>query len=616
MNPPSTLPPPLPPRQSPSRPPPLPQTARRVSPRYSPVRRLLRVTVWSMLVGVLAYRFLIFRPEPEFRPGFRAQMGAEPRERGRPGGRAVVPQGKNQAEFPTNLWRIHLELTPKAEATLRGHHQQFRGRGELDTSKRPEVMLTVREGGVTYTNVAAHLKGAAGSFRPYDDSPAFTLNFSKHVKGQRFHGYSKISLNNSVQDPTLMNEMLSRELFRAAGVPVPRAHHGTVVVNGRDLGVYVVVEGWGKPFLKQHFPDVSGNLYDGGFVQDIDGNLTVVSGEDQQSHPGLERLGAAVRIPDLTLRWAQLSKVLDVDRFLTLLALDAMLCNWDGYGMNRNNYRIFHDRSTDKMVFMPHGLDQLFGVGRRMGVESTLEPPMRAQVAQAVMSTPAARKLYRARVAELQTNVFNEEHIVSRIREIHATLRPTLVAYHPEVAREHDRRVEDLIRRVSARVESVREQLNRPQEFLKFGEDRVARLDRWRPMNIEENEGRVTFEQKPGEPPGLWVRLRGEGSAGSWRTRVRLEEGSYRFEGRVRTRMAGAGTGGEGAYAGFRMSGVRSEFTDAGKGEWVPLRFEFDCDGPASEVELVAEAVGVGGRVEVEFDLTSLRLVRVSLPGL
>lgn len=525
------------------------------------------------------------------------------------GGRGPVAGIKPHGELPTNLWRIQLELTPKAEDTLRQHFQQFRGHGELDNSERPEVTLTVREGGKVYTNVAAHLKGAAGSFRPYDDKPAFTLNFSKHVKGQRFHGYSKISLNNSVQDPTLMNEMLGRELFRAAGVPVPRAHHGSVVVNGRDLGVYVVVEGWGKPFLKEHFPDVTGNLYDGGFVQDIDGSLTVVSGEDQKSHPGLERLADAVRIPDRTLRWAQLTKVLDVDRFLTLLALDTMLCNWDGYAMNRNNYRIFHDRSTDRMVFMPHGLDQLFGAGGRMGVDASIEPTTRGQVARAVMSAPLVRSRYRIRVAELLTNVFDEERIVGRIREIDETLRPTLEAYDPSIATQHDRRVKELIRRVRARAESIRGQLGTPLEPLKFGDDNIASLEKWRSMTTAANQGRVTFDEKPGEQSGLWVRLQGEGTAGSWRTRVRLDEGLYRFEGRVRNKA-----GGEPAYAGLRMSGVRSEFTDAGQGDWVPLVFEFECDGPASDVELVAEVVGVASRSEVEFDKASLRLVRLSGP--
>src|SRR5262245_53043068 len=43
--------------------------------------------------------------------------------------------------------------------------------------QRPIVRATVKEGEKTYTNVAVHLKGAAGSFRPIDQNPCLTLNF-------------------------------------------------------------------------------------------------------------------------------------------------------------------------------------------------------------------------------------------------------------------------------------------------------------------------------------------------------------------------------------------------------------------------------------------------------
>src|SRR5207249_5753789 len=62
--------------------------------------------------------------------------------------------------------------------------------------KKKNVLATVREGDRVYTNVAVHLKGHLGSFRPVDSKPAFTLNFDKNAKGQRFHGLQKIHLNN------------------------------------------------------------------------------------------------------------------------------------------------------------------------------------------------------------------------------------------------------------------------------------------------------------------------------------------------------------------------------------------------------------------------------------
>src|SRR5258706_2677009 len=47
-------------------------------------------------------------------------------------------------------------------------------------------------------------------------------------------------------------------------------------------------------------------------------------------------------------------------RSIRLIVLDALTWNWDGYSIGHNNYRMFHDVDSGKMVFMPHGLDQMF----------------------------------------------------------------------------------------------------------------------------------------------------------------------------------------------------------------------------------------------------------------
>jgi len=149
-----------------------------------------------------------------------------------------------------------------------------------DLMERTNVLATVREGNNVYTNVAVHLKGHLGSFRPVDSKPAFTLNFDKNAKGQRFHGLQKIHLNNSVQDYSYVSEQISRELFLRAGIPAPRASHTTAELNGRPLGLYVLVEGWNKQFLKRFFKNPNGNLYDGGFGKDITYPLDATSGDE------------------------------------------------------------------------------------------------------------------------------------------------------------------------------------------------------------------------------------------------------------------------------------------------------------------------------------------------
>lgn len=572
----------------------------------SPARRWARRVVWAVFLTVLAMR-IWFPPDPMTQvrrqwagqvPGrvFVGQDGMQ--RRWRPSSRTRTPV----APLPTNLWRLEIRLSERDADKLRRTSFEWR-RGPGD--ERPEVLVTVEEGGQIYTNVTMHLKGAAGSFRPYDDKPGMTLNFSKQAKGQKFHGFTKISLNNSVQDPSFVAEAISRELFVAAGVPTPSIDHATVVLNDRDLGLYVVAEGWGKPFLRKHFKEVSGNLYDSGFVQDVDGELDVNSGDEGPGRGPLDRLVAAATDRNRTNRWARLSEVLDVDRFATLLALEVMTCHWDGYGINRNNYRVFHDLSTGRFVFMPHGLDQLFGVGGRMPPTSSIEPGMRGIVARAFLSTPEGRRLYRERIRSLSTTLFDADRLVARAEELGRRIQPTLAAYGRDFANEEEAALRQLCSSIRRRAASIREQLDRPRQMVAVDDGGQFRPGVWQPRVGTQTGrgGQVRFERV--ERGGVrLLRIDGgrSGGTGSWRTQVQLEEGEYRFEGRAMVR----GLGNQGGVC-VRISGANKQYVRGQDGAWADLRFHFSVDQEA-DVELVCEFDSNGG--EVSFDEASLRLVR------
>jgi spore coat protein H len=262
--------------------------------------------------------------------------------------------------------RIQVEIPPEGMEVLRNYHQVW-GKARPE---RVDVRATVREGGRVYTNVALHLKGSY-SFQPIDSKPSLTLNFDKGGAGQSFHGLGKIHLNNSVQDPTYFSEKFARELFREVSVPSTRIGHALVEINGRKTGLYVLVEGWNKSFLKQHFSSAKGNLYDGGSGGDITKELKVESGEDPEDRTALTNLIAACRIKDPSARRTKLAELLDLDRFISFAATEVFLVHWDGYCMGPNNYKLFHDAARNKMVFMPHGLDQTFEVSRSSAMSIT-----------------------------------------------------------------------------------------------------------------------------------------------------------------------------------------------------------------------------------------------------
>jgi hypothetical protein len=117
------------------------------------------------------------------------------------------PKGK-KAKAVTELFQgarileIEIEISKEGIDELAGSKWNF----GMTRGPRPKVIAVLKEGGQVYPDVSIHLKGAAGSFRSLDDRPALTLNFDKTDEEQRFHGLKKIHLNNSVQDPTYLNE--------------------------------------------------------------------------------------------------------------------------------------------------------------------------------------------------------------------------------------------------------------------------------------------------------------------------------------------------------------------------------------------------------------------------
>ena len=222
---------------------------------------------------------------------------------------------------------------------------------KLTQDNRRYAPAVFRDGDVVLTNVGIHLKGAAGSFRDFNDRPALTVNFDKFAPSQNWHGLHKIHLNNSVQDGSMLTENICGELFRQAGVPAPRVSNARVELNGRDLGVYVLIEGFDKTFLHQYYKKANGHLYDGGFCQDINNTLQLTGGEPNQPQPELKALAAAAQERDLTRRWEKLQELLDMDRFLSFCALEIMTWDWDGYLLKPNNYKLYWDPQANKITF-------------------------------------------------------------------------------------------------------------------------------------------------------------------------------------------------------------------------------------------------------------------------
>jgi hypothetical protein len=368
-----------------------------------------------------------------------------------------------------------------------------------------------------------------------------------------------------------------------------------VSLNGRELGLYTAIEAMNKRFLKRHFQDNTGNLYEG-YLRDITHRLDQDNGTNT-TQADVRGLLIACRVADPAERFRQLNQRLDVARFVSFAAMEMLIGHWDGYTLKTNNYRLYHDPATDQMTFIPHGMDAVF---RRLNVPVT--PPMRSTVSRALFETPDGRRLYETRLRELCSSVFRIEIITNRIDEALSKLRGIGLPSNQLAIIE--RQCAIMKARIALRIARVADQLAGIQPTpLRFDEAGVARLEGWRDERDrgEPVHSRVEIDGRA----ALHIKAGGDKCRASWRTMAYLRPGVYRFEGRLRT----AGLGTTNGYSALRISGDTRSLRLSGTNPWMGLQHDFVVnEEPGTDVELVCELNAPEG--EVWFDLESLRVRR------
>jgi len=466
----------------------------------------------------------------------------------------------------------------------------------LQKEPRSYVRGTARIRDAVLTDVGIRLRGF-GSYRLIDDKPSFMLKFDKFQPGKTYNGQTRFVLNNSAQDMTYLHLFFANSLFREAGIPAPRVTHAVVRLNGRRLGLYVLLETFSQPLLQRHFTDASGNLYEGQ-LRDIDKELEQDGGAGQ-GQTDLRQLLAAAQTKDPQRRLRNLRSILDVDQFLSFVAMEMMVGHWDGYTGNRNNYRLYHDPGSRRFVFFPHGMDVVL-----TKPDASIWPARKSIVARAVLQSPEMRQVYRERFGQLFTNVYRLDRILPQIGAAVAKLCSG--ATNAAEAKVIGQNAAGLTQRISERAQRITEQLAAPEpKPLEFDAADLALLTEW--LGRPDTGGARVFSGEEDGRPVLYIHApRSQGTA-SWRTRVLLETGRYRFQGQVKAQGVRPVPGEPGAGAGLRISGEKATNFISGDLDWRQLEQVFEVPEGGTEVELICELRASAG--EVWFDQQSLRLL-------
>lgn len=480
-------------------------------------------------------------------------------------------QAEADAFFDGPILRWNLRLPDSSMESLRQDPRTY-VRAELEVNGR------------TYTGIGVHLKGSAGSKRSVDDRPAMTLNFDRFQKGQRVFGLEKLHLNNSVQDPSFINDNLASRIYRQAGIPATRATHALVTLNNTDLGFYVVKEAYDQDYLKRHFPQDRGrygNLYDGGFIRDIDRNLEKDAGNGPDDNSDLKRLREATSSP-LAVRRQLFGDALDVDRFLSLMAIQLTLDDWDGYVRNRNNYRVYVQPSG-QALFLPSGMDQLL-----RHPDAPVRDTYAGRVATALMALPKERIQLRDRMRSMSSNVLSETWLLQQVAKIETRLEQAsgLVrgprAFIPDNA--------DNASRIRRRLAVVQRELAAwpdPLPPWPAGRRLVPDESRWNTY-VQTGAADCTQTNHPSLGRVFHIRVNERATRATVRAPLALPAGRYRFSGLASTLGVVPLRDDLGIGAGLRLTGATGTQHLEGDADWTTVSYDFELaeDGP---VELLFE---------------------------
>jgi len=118
--------------------------------------------------------------------------------------------------------------------------------------------------GETYKNVGIRGKGntslstvsSLGSERY-----SFKIEFDQYDSSITYHGLDKLSLNNLIQDSTMMKDYLTYTMMNEFGAAAPLCSFVYITVNGEDWGLYLAVEGVEDSFLERNYGSDYGELY-------------------------------------------------------------------------------------------------------------------------------------------------------------------------------------------------------------------------------------------------------------------------------------------------------------------------------------------------------------------
>ncbi|HJN89588.1 MAG TPA: CotH kinase family protein, partial [Verrucomicrobiota bacterium] len=344
----------------------------------------------------------------------------------------LAPYGFDDFFDTSRLLKIDLNVDPEDWNKLRVQHRSLVKtlRTDIPPSDQEKpfdyVPANLAIDGTDVGKVAIRKKGFVGSLD--HNRPSLKIQIDNYEKKKMFAGVDTLTLNNNKQDRSRVHQLIGYQFFRAAGLPASHCNLALVSVNGKSLGIYSNVESLDKHYFRRAFKNAKGTLYEGTVC---DFHMHSLIRFERKFGPkkaiaSIKKTSIALDSNDRSIL-DKLGRHLDLDQFYRYWATEVLIGHWDGYVSNKNNYFVYFDSKSERLHFLPWGLDQL-ATDRNMFWRQGFDPPKSvkadAAIPRRLYKNTEARKKYFTAMRSLLDEVWDEDKLVAQIDDLQTTIKP------------------------------------------------------------------------------------------------------------------------------------------------------------------------------------------------
>lgn len=301
----------------------------------------------------------------------------------------------------------------------------------------------------SYDSIGFRLRGATSRTA---QKKSFKVDMNRFISGQKIHGLKNLNFNGEHNDISIMRSKLSMDIMNSVGLQASRAAYCEVYINGKYYGLYTNIEEPDELFLERRYKDPRGNLWkciypaDLRYLGENPTSYTSIlnngtpaydlkTNTDRPDFGGIIRLARMLNNTSNSVMRDSVDLFIDAPSVLKYTAMCVVTGSWDCYWSLMNNYFLYLDPATGRMMMHPYDFDNSFGVSWSTSDWATADIynwPKFASGARPLVEKLLANSYYRNMythfISYFANNVFTLTKLNDRIDSLKALITPYAMA--------------------------------------------------------------------------------------------------------------------------------------------------------------------------------------------